>query len=143
METPLALTSNGSHRSRWYTSYWNAYLFLQVTSPFSGVTDTPVLGFWRCLTWISRPEWILGLCSALLACHGFFRFRILVPHLPTSWCPAWQLSYFDPRNFLQNCFCRLVSTYKFVHFEAGSSGSTQKGVRAFFLFCKFVFWVHL
>ena len=26
-DPPLVLTSSGSHRSGWYASYWNAYLF--------------------------------------------------------------------------------------------------------------------
>ena len=24
-----------------------------------GATDTPVLDFWRCLLWVSKPEWVL------------------------------------------------------------------------------------
>ena len=26
-------------------------------SPFCGATDTPVLDFWWCLLWVSKPEW--------------------------------------------------------------------------------------
>ena len=27
-------------------------------SPFCGATDTPVLDFWLCLLWVSKPEWV-------------------------------------------------------------------------------------
>ena len=30
---------------------------LEDTSPFCGVTDTPVLDFWLCLLWVSKLEW--------------------------------------------------------------------------------------
>ena len=32
--------------------------FLEDMSPFCGATDTPVLDFWRCLSWVSKPGWI-------------------------------------------------------------------------------------
>ena len=31
--------------------------FLEDISPFCGATDTPVLDFWWCLLWVSKPEW--------------------------------------------------------------------------------------
>ena len=34
-------------------------------SPFCGATDTPVLDFWWCLLWVSKPEW-----AALFALDG-------------------------------------------------------------------------
>ena len=30
---------------------------LEDISPFSGATNTPVLAFWWCLLWVSKPEW--------------------------------------------------------------------------------------
>ena len=30
---------------------------LEDISPFCGATDTPVLDFWWCLLWVSKPEW--------------------------------------------------------------------------------------
>ena len=44
------------------------------TSPFCGVTDTPVLGIWWCMLWISKPGWIPHLGASSLACNGFLRF---------------------------------------------------------------------
>ena len=39
--------------------------YLEYISPFRGATDTPVLDFWRCLLWVSKPEW-----AALFALGG-------------------------------------------------------------------------
>ena len=33
MYTPLVLTSSGDHRSGWYASYWNAFLFVVLFIP--------------------------------------------------------------------------------------------------------------
>ena len=47
-------------------------------SPFCGATDTPVLDFWWCLPWVSKPGWIPRL-RGFVAC---------VPWIPEShlWC---------------------------------------------------------
>ena len=47
------------------------FLFLEDTSPFYRETDTPVLEFWWCLLWVSKPEW-----TALFVFSG----GILVTH---------------------------------------------------------------
>ena len=39
--------------------------FLGNISPFCRATDTPVLDFWYCLHWVSKPEWTPSLCSSL------------------------------------------------------------------------------
>ena len=47
-----------------YASYWNAILLKQNfedISPFCRATDTPVLDFWWCLLWVSKPGLILHL----------------------------------------------------------------------------------
>ena len=33
------------------------FKFLEDTSPLCGATKTPVLDFWWCLLWVSKPEW--------------------------------------------------------------------------------------
>ena len=33
------------------------FKFLEDISPFCGATDTPVLDFWWCLPWVSKPGW--------------------------------------------------------------------------------------
>ena len=48
--------------------------FLKDISPFCGATDAPVLDFWWCLPWISKPGWISSLAYFSPKCNGFFRF---------------------------------------------------------------------
>ena len=46
-------------------------------SPFCGATDTPILNFWWCLLWVSKPEWVLpylSLAEAYVLCYMFLRF---------------------------------------------------------------------
>ena len=67
-------------------------IFLEDMSPFCGATDTPVLDFWWCLLWVSKPEW-----AALFELAEMYLLHVpwespLVWHLPTFWQPAWQLS---------------------------------------------------
>ena len=42
----------------WYINYNRNLKFLEDTSAFYGVTDTPVLDFWWRLPWVSKPVWI-------------------------------------------------------------------------------------
>ena len=69
--------------------------FLEVTCPFCGATDTPVLDFWWCLPWVSKPGW--NRLHAFLPVH-YSSDSPLVRHLLTSWWPAWQPSQFDPHT---------------------------------------------
>ena len=43
----------------------NFFKCLEDISPFCGDTDTPVLDFWGCFLWVSKPEW-----AALFALGG-------------------------------------------------------------------------
>ena len=40
----------------------------------SRATDTPVLDFWWCLSWVSKSGWIPCLHALSPACNGFLRF---------------------------------------------------------------------
>ena len=61
-------------------------------SPFCGATDTPVLDFWRCLLWVSKPEWAAlftldrGVC---VTCSLRFTSGVTPADL---WQATWQLS---------------------------------------------------
>ena len=62
------------------------------TSPFCGGTDTPVLDFWWCLLWVSKPKW------AALFMHGKC-VQVTCPwdspqvqHLPTLYKAAKPIS---------------------------------------------------
>ena len=48
--------------------------FLEDMSPFCGATDTPVLDFWWCLSWVSKPGLIPRLRALSPVCHEFLRF---------------------------------------------------------------------
>ena len=41
------------------------FKFLEDISPFCGAADTPILDFWWCLPWVSKPGWILSLACFL------------------------------------------------------------------------------
>ena len=63
---------------------------------FFGATGTPVLNFWWCLLWVSKPEWVLPYSLFAEANVMYIpRDAPLVLHLPTSWRPAcsWSLSH--------------------------------------------------
>ena len=56
-------------------------------SPFCGATDTPVLDFWWCLLWVSKPEWVLPYLSIVEAYVLHYTFPEI--HL---WCDTcWPL----------------------------------------------------
>ena len=44
----------------------SVFKFLEDINPFRGATDIPVLDFWWCLPWVSKPGWIPFVC--FLAC---------------------------------------------------------------------------
>ena len=54
-------------------------------------TDTPVLGFWWCLAWVSKPGGFLT-CILPCLCATDFSDSHLMQHLLTSWWLAWQPS---------------------------------------------------
>ena len=43
-------------------------------SPFCGASDTPVLDFWPCLPWVSKPGWVPCLHALSPVCNEFLRF---------------------------------------------------------------------
>ena len=56
---------------------WIKLLFLKLLEdirPFRGATDTPILDFWWCLLWVSRPGWIPSLCASSPVHSEFLRF---------------------------------------------------------------------
>ena len=55
-------------------------------SPFYGATDTPILDFWWCLLWVSKPEWILPSSSLVEAYVLHYMFPEI--HL---WCDTANL----------------------------------------------------
>ena len=69
--------------------------FLVDTCPFWGATGSPVLDFWWCLLWVSKPEWFCLI-------HFFVEVNVMyipldpppVLHMPTSWWPAFAASHF-------------------------------------------------
>ena len=99
----------GRHPPRWLLQWTVCILLecilvvffktvLEYISPFCGATDTPVLNFWWCLLWVSKPEW------ATLFAHGeAYVLHVpwdspLVWHLLTSWQPTWQPSHSLPHT---------------------------------------------
>ena len=46
--------------------FFLSFFFFQDISTFCGTSDTPVLDFWWCLSWVSKPRWIPFVC--FLAC---------------------------------------------------------------------------
>ena len=54
--------------------FLNFLNFFEDMSPFCGATDTPVLDFWWCLPWVSKPGWIPRLRALSPACQEFLRF---------------------------------------------------------------------
>ena len=37
---------------------WEHFFYLEDISPFYVATDTPILDFWKCIHWVSKPEWV-------------------------------------------------------------------------------------
>ena len=60
-------------------------------SPFRGATDTPVLDFWWCLPWVSKPGWIPCLLSRLCFVLVFRKLQItrIQRKLQVSLCLMW------------------------------------------------------
>ena len=58
---------------------------------FCGATDTPVLDFWWCLPWVSKPGWIPHLRALSPVCHEFLRFT---SGATPADCIAWQPAAF-------------------------------------------------
>ena len=50
------------------------FFFLEDISPFCGAANTPILDFWWCLPWVSKPGWFPHLRASLPAHKGFLRF---------------------------------------------------------------------
>ena len=69
-------------------SAWTSFLkFLEDMSLFCGATDTPILDFWWCLLWVSKPEWGLPYLSLAEAYMLHYTFPEI--HL---WCnTCWPL----------------------------------------------------
>ena len=64
-------------------------VFLGGHMSFFGATGTPVLDFWWCLLWGSKPEWVLPYSLFVEANVMYIpQDPLLVLHLPTSWQPA-------------------------------------------------------
>ena len=83
--------------------------FLEDTSPSCGATDTPVLDFWWCLPWVSKPEWIPHLHALLPACNEFLRFTSGVTptdciEVSMATKPFWSM-------YLQTCLQALVEVW--------------------------------
>ena len=85
------------------------YFFLKFLADthvlFWRATGTPVLDFWWCLLWGSKPEWVLA--YSLFAEANVMYISLdppLVLHLPTSWQPARSRSC--PHILLQRWGCR-------------------------------------
>ena len=56
---------------------------------FFGATGTPVLDFWWCLPWVSKPEWVLPYSLFVEANVMYIAWDPpLVLHEPTSWRPV-------------------------------------------------------
>ena len=84
---------------------WNYFIF-----PFKNfgrhkcflwAVGTPVLDFWWCLPWVSKP----GGCRTCVFCHLHTvdsSDSPLVRHLLTSWQPAMQPRLFCPHTWLRN-----------------------------------------
>ena len=68
----MLTSSHCSRIERFSTSFVS--LSAEDTSPFRGVTDTPVLDFWWCLLLVSKPGWIPYLHAFSPACNKFPRF---------------------------------------------------------------------
>ena len=61
------------------------FKFLEDMSPFCGATDTPILDFWWCLLWVSKPEWVLPYSSLVEA----YVLRYTFPEIHL-WCNTCQ-----------------------------------------------------
>ena len=68
-------------------------------SPFCGATDSPVLDFWGCLPWVSKPGWTPCLCASPPGHNGCLRFNFLaasmvveyIPHMHVAEVGCWDL----------------------------------------------------
>ena len=50
------------------------FFFINFWRTFCGATDTPILDFWWCPLWVSKPEWVLpysSLVEAYVLCYTF------------------------------------------------------------------------
>ena len=54
--------------------FFSIFKFLEDTSPLCGATKTPVLDFWWCLLWVSKPEWAAFFVLGEGVCYTFPRF---------------------------------------------------------------------
>ena len=78
-------------------------LFLKIVlediSHFCEATDNPVLDFWWCLPWVSKPGWTPS-CMLSHLCDPQIH---LMQFQLTVWRSVWQLSLFDPHNYRLAC----------------------------------------
>ena len=87
---PSALVYTKSQNGKINLQYFITNDPLVICSSRESTTDTPILVFWWCLLWVSKPEW-----AALFTPERHMRCTWnspLVKHLVISWQPAWQLS---------------------------------------------------
>ena len=66
-----------------------------------GATDNPVLDFWWCHIWVSKPEWEALFTLGRDICLQIPWDSHLVQHLLTSWQPSWHLRHSLSHTFKQ------------------------------------------
>ena len=119
------------------------FLIFEDISPFRGATDTPVLDFWWCLPWVSKPGWIpsmlFHLCDPLIhlwcdTCwlhrgqHGSWAFLI---HILTDLSTSIDGGSGQTGAWTHNCPCRTQQAW---HCKPlGHSGSAR--LKCWLLLC--------
>ena len=84
--------------------------FLEDISPFCGFTDTAILDFWRCPSWISKPEWIQHLTCIL---HHLCKMDFLDSPLCDTWWPLGS----------QHCSSQAFLTHILLHISTSIGGT--------------------
>ena len=96
------------------------YNTLYNISPFCGATDIPVLDFWWCLLWISKPEWVAlfilgrGICftHTLRFTSGATPTDLLAASMVAKLFSSmylWADIGWDQNQDLSCCYCLKVS----------------------------------